>query len=76
MVCHHPAKFGGHRHCGSGDMLICHISSRDHVFKESCDFMFGSLSLKVNTRLNLVATQAWTLPIVILAKMCSFSLKH
>ena len=22
MVSHHPAKFGGHRHCGSGNMFL------------------------------------------------------
>ena len=22
MVCHHPAKFGGHRHCDSGYMFL------------------------------------------------------
>ena len=22
MVCHQPAKFGGHRHCDSGDMIL------------------------------------------------------
>ena len=22
MVSHHPAKFGGHRHCGSGDIMF------------------------------------------------------
>ena len=22
MVSHHPSKFRGHRHCGSGDMLL------------------------------------------------------
>ena len=22
MVSHHPAKFGGHRHCGSGDIML------------------------------------------------------
>ena len=22
MVSHHPAKFGDHRHCGSGDMFL------------------------------------------------------
>ena len=22
MASHHPAKFGGHRHCGSGDMFL------------------------------------------------------
>ena len=26
-VSYHPAKFGGHRHCGSGDImiLVCHV---------------------------------------------------
>ena len=22
MVSHHPTKFGGHRHCDSGDMVL------------------------------------------------------
>ena len=22
MVSHHPAKFGGHRHCGCGDVML------------------------------------------------------
>ena len=41
MVSHLPAKFDGHRHCGSGDVmfLTCHVTSRDHVFKGLCDFM-------------------------------------
>ena len=30
---HHPDKFGNYRHEDSGDIsLICHITSRDHVF--------------------------------------------
>ena len=33
MVCHHPAKFGGNMHCGSRDILMCHLTSRDHVTK-------------------------------------------
>ena len=34
-VCHHPTKFGGHRYCDSGDMivLVC------NVIKGSCDVM-------------------------------------
>ena len=41
-----PAKFGGHGHCGSGDImvLVCHEISRDHVIKESSDFIGGSPS--------------------------------
>ena len=29
MVCHQPDKFGDHRHCDSGDLLIsmCHLTS-------------------------------------------------
>ena len=31
----YPAKFGGHRQCGSGDImvLVCHVISQDHVIK-------------------------------------------
>ena len=44
IVCHHPAKFDGHRHCGSGSMfIICFVNSQDHVTKGLCDFMDGSL---------------------------------
>ena len=40
-----PAKFCGHRHCGSGDIMVsvCHVILRDHVIKEKCDFMGGLL---------------------------------
>ena len=32
MVSHHPAKFSGYRHCGSGDMiLVCHVMLQDRV---------------------------------------------
>ena len=43
MVSHHPTKFHGHRHCGSGDkmVLVCHVISQDHVIKGSFDFMGG-----------------------------------
>ena len=45
IVCNHPARIGGHRHCGSGDMLlIYHMTSRDHVFKGLCDFKGESFS--------------------------------
>ena len=34
-ISHLPAQFSDHKHCGSGGtFLICHVTSRDHVFKE------------------------------------------
>ena len=31
-VCHHPAKFVDHRHCGSGDtmVVVCHMILQEH----------------------------------------------
>ena len=42
-VNHHSAKFDGHRHCGSGNImaLVHHVISQDHVIKHSCDYMAG-----------------------------------
>ena len=30
-VTHHPFTFGGHRHCGTGDIivLVCHVISQN-----------------------------------------------
>ena len=44
MVCHHPTKFGGHRHCDSGDIivLVCHVILQDHKIMQVghvCGFM-------------------------------------
>ena len=41
IVCNHLTRFGGLRHFGSGDKmyLICHVASRDHVFKELRNLM-------------------------------------
>ena len=46
IVCHNPAKFGGHKHCGSRSImfLVCHVISQDHVIKGLCDFMDKSPS--------------------------------
>ena len=35
MVIHYPAKFGGHRHCGSGDTmaLVYHVILKEHMTK-------------------------------------------
>ena len=29
MVSHQPAKFGGHRHCGIGDMMFVLVEGQD-----------------------------------------------
>lgn len=29
MVSHHPVKFGGHRHCDSGDMTVLVTEGQD-----------------------------------------------
>ena len=44
---YHPAKFGGHRHCGTVDImfLVCYMIEQDRVIEESCDFMGGRLLL-------------------------------
>ena len=35
MLSRYPAKFGSHRNCGSGDLILlnCPVTSYDHVFK-------------------------------------------
>ena len=56
-VSHDPAKFGGDKHCGRGDImiLICHVISQDHVTLGSCDFMGRSPLRNVTNLYNLVA---------------------
>ena len=34
MVSHHPAKFGGRKHCGSGAMMLSVIEGQD----STCQF--------------------------------------
>ena len=43
MICHHTAKFGGHKHCGKRDInfSICYVTSLDHLFKGLCDLIGG-----------------------------------
>ena len=44
-VSRHPAKFSGHMHSGSGNLvLVCHKVSQDHVIKELGDIMVGNPS--------------------------------
>ena len=44
VLCHHPDKLCDHKHCEGGDkkFLICHVTSRQHMFKGSYEFMGGS----------------------------------
>ena len=57
MVSHSPAKFGGHRHCGSEDMmfLICHAILQDHVSQKEYIFLARSPWKYVNILSSLVA---------------------
>ena len=40
IVSYQPAKFGGNRPCGSGDIMVlrCYVSSQDHMVKRSLWF--------------------------------------
>ena len=40
MVYHCLAKFGGHGHCSSRDImcLVCHVIKQDHIIKGSGDY--------------------------------------
>ena len=54
---HHFAKYDGYRCYERGDMFpICHVTSRDHMNKETCNFVSGSPSTKVNPVLSLIVT--------------------
>ena len=56
MVCHHPNKFGDHRHSDSRDImfLICHITSHGQTFKRLCCFMGQSSSVVSHHSTSLV----------------------
>ena len=43
---HHPTKFGSHRFCGNGDImiLVCHSIWQDQVIKRLSDFIGKSSS--------------------------------
>ena len=56
MASHHHAKFGGQRHCSSGDIMVlaCQVISQDCEIKGSCDIMGRSPSRYVNVLPSLV----------------------
>ena len=69
-VSYHPAKFGGHRYYGSGDMiLICHIFSQYHVIKGWCDLV-GSHQGR------LPSCQVWWLQALWEWRYSGFTLSH
>ena len=40
IVFNHPARFGGNRQCGRGDILLLyHVTSPEHMPKWFCDLM-------------------------------------
>ena len=45
-VSHHPAKFGCHRHSGSGDIMVfvCHVTLQEHAIRALDDFVVRSPS--------------------------------
>ena len=45
----HPDKFGGHRYCARKEILffVCHMTSRDFVVRESCDYGWVSLVISI-----------------------------
>ena len=46
MASHQLAKFGGHRHWGSRDMVLgFHMISHNHVIERSCKFMGRGTSM-------------------------------
>ena len=55
---YHPAKFGGHKHCGSEDVvvLVCHVISQDHVIKSEM-WHFRQQPIKVGYNLTKFSDQ-------------------
>ena len=51
-------KFDDNKYCDKSNfmVLICHVTSHNHLFKRSCDLMIGSPLRQVTTLLNLVAS--------------------
>ena len=52
MVCHDLANFGGHRHCSSRYVLVCHVIKEDHLNKGSGDYDLKVVHLPVKLAAN------------------------
>ena len=57
IIFKHPAHVSGSSHCGSGDITysICHVTTRDTIFKDLCDFMVRSFLMYILILLSLIA---------------------
>ena len=47
MVSHHPAKFGDHRHCGSGDTMFVVVEGQDSTCPRLDPPLLFTLSIKI-----------------------------
>ena len=56
FVCRKPATFGGHRRCGSGDVmfLVYQVTSYNHVFEGPGEVMGETSSFYVTIQPHLV----------------------
>lgn len=56
-VSYHPGKFGGHKQCRGGDIILltCQVISQDHVKKHSCDIVGSSPSRQATILQNVAA---------------------
>ena len=75
ILCYKLAMFGDYRHCDSGKIMfvICHVIPRDHVIKESHDFISKRPSRKVKIMMFFVVeehyfTRSFTYTITIFSK--------
>ena len=59
-VSHHPTMFGGHRHCGNGDItaLLFQLISQNHLMKPLSVLMGRRPSRQVSIHQSLVAIAA------------------
>ena len=40
MISHHPAKFGDHRHCGNGDIMLL-VAEQENPLSKSSGCLFS-----------------------------------
>ena len=49
MVSHHPAKFGGHKHCGNRDKMILAVEEQDSTCSHQSLMSLQHMAWKHNT---------------------------
>ena len=77
MLIHHLVIFGGHWSNASGDIkyLICHVTSQNFVIEGSFNFMSGSATIPMATKLGRMVAYVTTLPSlvaigIVVAEIC------